>query len=99
MIDNYFYISKETGNSSNTDKQCTAIFNYIDKIYNQYKNIKDNEWSKIYAGMGCFIYLTGEGDKIKCFFLHSDDYGQYIIDNTSYVEDMIRDKIDLSTNN
>lgn len=96
MESEYFYISKKTGKSFNTDNQCIAILNYVKNIHDKYKDIKNNEWEQIYAGMGCIIFISGDDENIKCFFLHSDEQGQYGIDNTPFVDKLIDGKVKLS---
>jgi hypothetical protein len=94
--DKYFYISRKDGKLFNVEEQCTAIFNYTFDIFKKHYRIADDEWGMIYAGMGCYIYFTGAGENIKCFFLHGDNFGQYGIDDRPYVNDLIRGKKELT---
>jgi hypothetical protein len=49
----------------------------IDNIdIDQLKN-NNNSYAKIYAGMGCDLYIRNKNNKISSLFMHSDSWGQY----------------------
>jgi len=36
-----------------------------------------NIYTRLYAGMGCIIYVRHKDNIVKALFMHSDDWGQY----------------------
>ena len=63
------------GRSNDIGAYTRHINNYLAETYIQYPN---GIYIETYAGMGCILYIRAHINRpIQCFFLHSDNMGQY----------------------
>jgi hypothetical protein len=63
-------------------KKCPIINNYIIEDDNKFYDIKfdklqNGEYTNVYSGMGCTIFIRKNKDKLEYYFMHSDSWGQY----------------------
>ena len=66
----------------------------ITKISQFFEN-KDNVYIQCYAGMGCILYIIKK-TYIKTLFMHSDNWGQYGMDDRPILEKNIVNLTDLT---